>query len=187
MENYGPISQRLKPRVEVLRGYKPENPAHSQMARYPVAEDELIQSGQHITPQWNATTDRYEWVIGVDSSSLEHYIALEDYNDPDVLQAGVLPALSCAGQYEIQTPYFADDTYNVGDKITFDAATGNIDKFTGAIGTADILGVVTRKVLSIIGTNSSVKPFTIVDGARVVNPGTEVLTFRTSYTPANVA
>lgn len=187
MENYGPISQRLKPRVEVPRGYQPEN-FNAQMARYPVAEGELIQSGQHITPKWNAAADRYEWVIGVDGSTLEHYIALEDYNDPDVLQAGVLPALSCAGQYEIQTPYFkTDDTYLVGDKVTYDAGTGNIKKFSGLVGSTDILGVVTRRVQSVLGKNSNVKPFTLVNGERVDNPGLNVLTFRTAFTPADVA
>ena len=187
MNNYGQISQRLKPRVEVLRGYQPEN-FDAQMARYPVAEGELILSGMHITPKWNAVNDRYEWVIGFDDSSLDHYVALEDHDDPDVLQAGVLPALSCAGQYEIQTPYFkADDVYQVGDKVTFDADTGNVKKFTGNVGTADILGVVTRRVESVLGKNSSVVPFTIVDGDRVANPGLDVLTFRTALTPANVA
>lgn len=184
MENYGPISQRLKPRIEVPRGYKPES-YDSQMARYPVAEGELIQSGMHITPKWNATNDRYEWVIGVNGSSLDHYVALEDYNDPDVLQAGVLPALSCAGQYEIQTPYFkSDDTYLVGDKVTYDAATGNFKKYVAGVDSTDVLGTVTRKIESVLGKNSHVKPFTIVGGSRVANPGLNVLTFRTHVTPS---
>jgi hypothetical protein len=140
--NYGTI-QRAYPRVRVLRGYNPNEP-HTLTRSLPVATGVTILSGQFISPQWNSTTGEYQWVKGRDAATTEGFIALKDSTDTDVQSAGTLPALSCAGQFEIQTPFFkTGDTYKSGVYLTEDGATGNL-KATTLAAAAHIYGIVTR-------------------------------------------
>lgn len=138
--------KRAKPRVEVLRGYNPNEP-HTLTQSHPVASGVTVKSGQVVYLRWNGTTARYEWRLGCADGKVP-YIALQDWDtsgttglgsfgyDPDVVEAGKLTGLSCAGQFEIQTPYFyASDTYAMDAALTYvpnngsDAATGS-----GALG-----------------------------------------------------
>jgi hypothetical protein len=45
------------------------------------------------------------WVLGC-AAGAEPYIAFADSTDTDVISAGLLVGLSCAGQFEIETAYF---------------------------------------------------------------------------------
>jgi hypothetical protein len=145
MPTYG-IIQRAKPRLTVLRGYDPQEPT-TRLASYPVADGVVIKSGQVISLKWNATEGRDEWVLGVltdDAIIRTPYIALNDSTDEDVIEAGTLPALSCAGQFELRMGFFKDgDTYNQDIPLTFDGVTGNVKATTWASG-APVLGVVSR-------------------------------------------
>jgi len=141
--NYGTV-QRVHPRVRVLRGYNPNEP-QTLTQSLPVATAVTILSGQVISPKWNSVTSQNEWVLGKDSAATLVYIALKDSADLDVLSAGTLPALSCAGKFEIQTPFYkTGDTYNEGVFLTADGVTGDL-KATTAVSINDIYGVVTRQ------------------------------------------
>ncbi len=152
MPTYGTI-KRSYPRVVVLRGYDPNEPRTLTQA-FPVKDGVVIKSGQTISLAWSATNSRYEWVLGATAPATP-YIALEDSTDEDVIEAGKLPALSCAGQFEIQTAYYkSGDTYNVDTPLTYDGTTGNLKAAT----TGDpVVGFVTRihGPVSLQGHNSS--------------------------------
>ena len=156
--------KRVKPRVRVLRGFNPQEPfTLSQGA--PVAADVTIKSGQVISLDWNAAASQYEWVLGVPSANVgaTPYIALNDSADYDVVEADKLPGLSCAGQFEIATPFYkaADAAGFVNDApVTYDGETGDIKLWLEADGTAGapIIGFVTRNngpvTLSSVGEGS---------------------------------
>jgi hypothetical protein len=74
-----------------------------------------------ITPRWNATDSVYEWAVGIGAVSNQYpiYFALQDSTDEDVLEAGNLVGLSCAGQFEIEVPFYDPaDTWNEGALVT---------------------------------------------------------------------
>ncbi len=167
MPRYGTI-KRQYPRVEVLRGYDPNEPRTKTQA-FPVKSGVTISSGQVISLAWDAALSQYEWVLGVTGTAMP-YIALADSRDEDVQEADKLPALSVAGDFEIQTAFFkAGDTYNVDVPITFDGVTGDLKATTAGSGAA-ILGFITRNhgVENLAGKNSN-----------AVN--LDVVTFQTSY------
>lgn len=173
--NIGTI-KRSHPRVTVLRGYNPMEP-HTLTRSLPVADGVTIQSGQFISPKWNASTSASEWVLGLDAGTTEGFVALKDSADTDVVSAGTLPALSCAGQFELQTPFFkTGDTYNSGVYLTADGVTGNF-KATTLLSTDHIYGVVTRihGLEDIAGINSGAA----VDGDGKIY----VLTLTTHFQP----
>jgi hypothetical protein len=141
MPTFGTI-KRQKPRLEVLRGYNPNEP-HTFTQAVPVAADEEILSGQLITEVYSSGEDRYEWFLGVydtdgnplaDSTAIaaaaaggtlaKVFVALQDSTDEDVLSAGNLVGLSCAGQFELESAFFAANvaaaaqTYNVDTPLT---------------------------------------------------------------------
>jgi hypothetical protein len=134
MPTFGTI-KRQKPRIEVLRGYDPNEPTtFTQTA--PVKDNVTIQSGQVISLEYSLTESRYEWTLGVEGTNADAnaitmaYIALQDSTDEDVLSAGNMVGLSCAGQFEIESAFFAskigatDQTYDVDVPITY-AAEGD--------------------------------------------------------------
>lgn len=160
--------KRQYPRVEVLRGFNPNEPQTFTQA-YPVKAQEVILSGQVISAGWNAANLQYEWEKGWQASRTP-YIALNDATDEDVLEAGNLVALSCLGKFEIETAFFDDqDTYNEGVPVSPDGTSGDLKVATGGNG-IPILGYVTRirGPKSLVGLNSN-----------VVN--TEVICFSTAY------
>jgi hypothetical protein len=105
--------------------------------------------------------------------------------DEDVIEAGTLPALSCDGQFELQTGFFTAAaangtayTYQVDVPLTFDTTAGNIGNLVpttyGAGAGIPIVGIVTRNngPLSLVGFDSS---------ATNLN----VISFNTHYEPRN--
>lgn len=127
-------------RVHVLRGFNGCEPDSFTKSR-PVANGETIYSGQVMSLNSSG-----EWVLGQDTPGKTCYIALSNHDDTDVKASGKLPGLSCAGQFEIETPWYDDvDTY-VEDttKVVADSVElGSIGTDGGA--TVDtIIGKVTR-------------------------------------------
>jgi hypothetical protein len=158
--------QRAYPRVSVLRGYNPNQPTTLQRA-FGIKTGVTILSGQLISTYWNSTLLVYQWDLGVGTAANDLcYVALKDSADPDVVASGSLPALSCAGDFEIQTPFFnvsSPSSYIDGAYLVADGVTGNLIVSTLASATAAakaILGVVTRNngLLDIGAFDSGVTP-----------------------------
>ena len=153
MPTYGTI-KRAKVMVEVLRGFDPMETTTLTQS-YPVADGVTIKSGQVISAVWSAQNSRLEWVLGCTAGT--PFIALEDSTAEDVISAGKLPGLSCAGKFEIQTGYFktpdGGDYFN-DQPLTYDGTTGNLKVATGQ---DVVLGSVTRihGPISLKGKNSS--------------------------------
>jgi hypothetical protein len=171
------IQTRAYPRVRVLRGWNPNEP-QTLTQSLPVATGVTILSGQVISPKWNATLSQNEWVLGLDAAALTLYVAVKDSADLDVVSAGTLPALSCAGKFEIQTAFYkTGDTYNEGIFLTADGVTGNLKAVAATTTTDHIFGVVTRihgvTDLGAAGLNE-------VSG---IATATTVLTFTTMFVP----
>jgi len=162
MPQFGTI-KRQTPRIEVHRGFNPNEP-HTLSAAHPVASGVTIVSGQVISKQWNGTTSQYEWVLGVAGANIVPHFALNDSADEDVIEAGVLPALSAQGQFELSTPFYKDgDTYNDGVALTFDGVTGDVKATTAGSG-EPILGICSKMhgLIDITGTNSNCVQKTVV-------------------------
>lgn len=176
MGTYGLANQRVTPRLEVLRGFDPQcTSGTTTPVAYPVASGVTIKSGQVVTPDWNATDSRYEWVLGLTGSVNRPHFAINDSDDEDVVSAGKLPALFCGKDLEIQTPFFkSDDTYDVGVKIVADDnVDGNVRVYTAntetIVGECSCVGAIDLR-----GVNSNVQ------GVEV--PGTAlVITLNTLY------
>ena len=163
MPRFGTI-KRTYPKVEVLRGFNPNEP-HPFSSAIPVAIDTtgtvqsnpnygksiLIYSGQVISQVWNAVSSQYEWALGWTAGI--PYIALQDSFQEDVLEAGTLVGLSCAGQFEIETAFWTDGNggLQVGGGANFvvdaivspDGVTGGIKVGTSKSG-VPVMGYVTR-------------------------------------------
>lgn len=183
MPTFGHI-KRDYPILEVIRGWNPNEP-FTRTAAYPVTDGVTILSGQLITPVWNATNSRLEWTIadkdtsGINTAAL--YLAQDDHLKEDIIEAGNLVGLSCAGQFEVESAFFtANSVYNEGTFLTV-GDDGKVDALSSVDGTKVIVGQVTRApgngtagatLKSLVGTNSN-----------VVN--TNVITFNTMYIPAN--
>lgn len=114
MPTFGTI-QRNYPKLEVLRGFDPNEPRTRQIS-YPISAtatngtNGVIMSGQVISLWYNSTLNREEWVLGVATAGATPHFALQDWNDADVVESGVLTGLSCSGQFEPQTGYFDGNT-----------------------------------------------------------------------------
>lgn len=131
--------KRSKPRVEVLRGYNPNEP-QTLTQSHPVKTSVTVLSGQVIYLKWDATAASYVWDLGCEDGYTP-YIALQDWDksqtaglgqfgyDPDVMEAGKLTGLSCAGKFEIQTAFFYNTTYAMDTALTYvpNDGTGNGD------------------------------------------------------------
>lgn len=186
-ENFGLVNERLTPRLEVLRGYRPETPFEFRTA-YPVASGVTIKSGQLVAPKYNADLGDHEWVLPSTTTDhvAQYYWANNDSDDFDVIEAGKLPALSCAGQFELETAFYTAGTYVNGALIGPDLDNPGDLKVLATNATTDvIIGEVSRKSpTSVLGRNSNVKPF-LPNGDE--NPGLNVVTIRTVFRPATQA
>lgn len=184
--SYGPI-KRSKPRVQVLRGWDPMNPATLTTTAAP---GETIMSGQLVSKVWD--TDHYEFVPG-NAAGVVPYIAWSDSADMDVVESGTLIGLSCAGNFEIQTGYFdlltaggAAHIYNEGTPLTW-AVTGT-NSVDGNVRPAlvagePIIGYVTR----IQGPKSLVDEANAIwEDSSVTAANSKVIVFQTSFAGAVV-
>jgi hypothetical protein len=134
---YGTYS-RTAPRVNILRGYWGNEP-FSRTYSAPVTAGVTILSGQVISLSAGA------WVLGC-AAGLEPFIAFHDSTDTDVQSAGLLLGLSCAGQFEIETPWF-DNTVVYNESSFLIAASGGSSTANVSPGTA-ALGAITLGVAS---------------------------------------
>lgn len=138
---------RSKPIVRVLRGFDPMNPMHlSETA--PIASGVPIGSGELIALRWNSGLNRYEWnkfnaTTDTDSTP---YISMQDSVQGDVKESLGLTGLSCAGDYEIQTPFFEPSlVYNVDVKLVGSATDGLLKAYNSGTDSAKkIIGRVSR-------------------------------------------
>lgn len=184
--------KRTNARVEVLRGYNPNEP-QTLTQSHPVASGVTVKSGQVVYLKWNSTAARYEWKLGCEDGKVP-YIALQDWDtsgttglgsfgyDPDVIEAGKLTGLSCAGKFEIQTPYFyASDTYPMDAPLTYvpnngsDVATGSgaLGSLRRAAAGEPVVGYVSRTS----GQNSP----TDLSGVNSHVTNKDVITFTTNF------
>jgi len=199
MPTFGHLKRDF-PRLEVPRGFNPNEP-FSLTSAFRVKTGETILSGMVISAQWDSTDSLYEWVIGADAATDAVHIALQDSTDEDVLEAGNLVGLSCAGQFELTTAFFdPGGTYNEGtflsyagdeDDLTLSAAvaaalgksaTNNGAGFVKAASNTKatvIIGQVTRSV-----NNATAGSVPSVNGTNSNTVFKDVLTFRTMYKPA---
>ena len=181
--------------MEVLRGFNPNEPQTLTQA-YPVADGVTVLSGQVVSLVYDdAYVGKHKWVLGWTAGI--PYIAINDWApstglgaDADVMEAGKLPALSSAGQFEIQTPFWANSADALqtggGGDFVIDAPVGPAAK-TGYIKVValesgiPIMGYVTRHRGPLFlgptgegnnGVNSS-----------AVAANLHVVTFQTAYAP----
>lgn len=160
---YGTI-KRAKPKLNVLRGFKPNEP-DSYAVGAPVASGVTVLSGQIVYLDWISADSQYVWKVGCAPGATPH-IALQDSVDPDVVAAGSLVGLSCAGQFEVQTGYYTATgaTYNIDTLLTYDTQNmGNVVPTTAAAGTL-VLGIVTRNhgPISLLGKDSSATNLNVI-------------------------
>lgn len=144
MSDIGPYL-RAKPKVNVLKGWDPQQPNHF-AALAPVKTNVTIKSGQVISPWYNSATGLYEWALGWESGNGIPHIAIQDSDQHDVVAAGQLTGLSCAGQFRIRTPYYKTDPavpYYDGALLVPDGTTGNIKAVANAAG-IQVMGVVSN-------------------------------------------
>lgn len=154
MPQSGLISTRTKTRVKVLRGYDPNAPTTLTQS-LPVPSGSTVGSGQVVSQTWTAALGSYGWTLGATTASAVcPFIALQDSADEDVIEAGKLTGLSCAGQFEIQTAYYQSGTYTPGGFLC--ASTGTLGSIRPVSATGDIiLGQVTRNPGAVVGTSSA--------------------------------
>jgi hypothetical protein len=157
---------------------------------------EAILSGMIIS-----TDENGQWVKGC-TQGRTPYVAFHDQTDTDVVSCGLLLGLSCAGEYEIETAYFTDTTFNRDDALIASAGTpGNVAKAAGSgTETADLIGFVSKakrqvqagRTTGVTGNNNTVaydptknvnSQFT-VGGTAAAN---STLTFVTRWLPKTLA
>lgn len=169
---YGYI-QRAKPKLQVLRGYDNPQKALIRKSSFPVTSGVTIKSGQVIYSDWNSANARYEWKLGCELGKTP-YLANADSDDEDVISAGTLPGLSCAGQFEFRMPYFkTGETYQQDIPLTYDGTTGNVKPTTWGAG-VPVLGILSR--------NHDVENLAGKDASAV---NLDVVTFNSHYDETN--
>lgn len=136
--------KRTRSRMQVLRG-NVYGDSQQQSSAYPVKAGVTILSGMVVSPEWVAANGRHEWVIGAVADA-QSFFATADSTDPDVMASGNLVGLSCAGNYEIATAYFAGaSAFPLGGFVAGNAS-GEIEDVAagGSAGSAPIIGRVSR-------------------------------------------
>jgi hypothetical protein len=133
-------------RVHVLRGFDAVNAMRLTRNAVPAdtygsGEANEIYSGMVIS-----LNDDGKWVRGQFAADRTCYIALSNASDTDVRASGLLPALSCLDDYEIETPWYDTAGSYAADATYLKAATaGDAGKVTDASGPADaVIAKVTR-------------------------------------------
>lgn len=118
-----------------------------------------------------------EWVKGCAAGDVP-YIALSDVVDHDVASSGLVPALSCAGKFEIETALYDTDGTYVEDTPIVAASGGDAGLITsGALtGGVDIIGFASRGGETDLNSGSGPKvEVSAADG--------NIVTFITNWTP----
>lgn len=127
------------PKGQVLRGWDPQNPT-KQTTALPVekvgSKPELIYSGQIIS-----STAAGKWTKGVPAGATKFALAFaqDSSHDFNVINAGTLVGLSLTDSYTFATPFFRQntgDTYTVGTRLTWCAATDKVKTDSGVAGDA---------------------------------------------------
>jgi hypothetical protein len=185
--NQGNI-KRAKPRLQILRG-NAAGESSMASAAYPVTAGVTIRSGMVIYPNWVAGNSRYEWALGLSAGGIG-YFATADSADQDVISAGKLVGLSCAGQYELTTGYFAAGTYNLGAFVSANGSGELVEvALNGGGAAAPIIGRISRIFPSAPSATTGVPAASNAGGAGYsVDSGatsTLVLAIETMSLPAN--
>lgn len=134
--------KRAKRRVYVTRGFDGCEPT-TYTRQAAVTAGQTIKSGMLIALVSG------EWVKydAVAHKALTPYIALSDDTDTDVTSSGLLPAISCAGKFEIETAYYdVSGGTLVGDDIAVvgSATDGQVTEGDIATAGATIIGFTAR-------------------------------------------
>lgn len=134
------VSQRTKPRLDVLKGWDPQTPNHFQTLA-PVKSGVTIKSGQLISLEWVSANSRWEWALGWEAGRGIPHWAIQDSDQHDVSESSMLAGLSCAGQFRLRTAYFKASPavpYYEGAILVPDGVTGSV---TAVANAANIVGV----------------------------------------------
>ena len=201
MPTFGHL-KRDYPIMEILRGWNPNEP-FTRTAAYPVASGVTIYSGMLIYPAWNNTNNRLEWSIAdkdvAGIHNLPIYIAQDDSSKEDVIEAGNLVGLSCAGQFEVQTCWFTTgQAYNEGVYLTI-GDDGKVTPVTLADQNGATAGTTTAVPSNVVivgqvtrapGSSGDAAPYDVTTQSNVgINSSavaTNVITFNTMLMPSRV-
>ena len=144
MPRYEGTVKRLRPRVNVMRGYTGNEP-QSLSRSAPVASNtgsaagaKQIYSGQAITLSGG------KWVLA-DHTAEVAYIAYHDSDDTDVLSSGLLLGFSCLGEYELESAWFTNDGFNqvTGPDVGIQVSDNGAEKgYWTATGASDVSGTI---------------------------------------------
>lgn len=184
--NYGFYS-RPKRRVYVLRGFdgcEPKTFTKSApiAAGYRKGESKEIVSGDVVSIVGG------EWVRGATENAIP-YIALSDAADTDVEASDKLPALSCAGKFEIETARYDDgETYTEDSSVlrahvngaTTTANEGLLTSAAAAGGDVsnDVIGYVSRPITALNATASlGASPYAPIDNTGFAGGAAAAQTF----------
>jgi hypothetical protein len=134
--------RRSKPRLNILRGFKGNEPQGLFDSAKPA--DTTIKSGQLIVKN-----DSGQWVK---CDSALHagkvpFFAYSDALDTDVVSSGLLMGISCLGEYEIQTAYFdSTDNWVDGSPVCkgTGALVGSVDMGASFLAAVETVGVASR-------------------------------------------
>lgn len=145
---------RTKPRINVKRGFAGNEPQSITLSATPKAA-EAIKSGMLISLDTNGL-----WVKEVvGNKNTVPYFAFADQTDTDVISSGKLLGLSCLGEFELQTGYFDEDTYAVGDAVIKSANAGNVNKGASHLTAIEVIGVVSQGAKEdVVKINSEATP-----------------------------
>jgi len=171
----------------VRKGWNPQEPISPGQTSAAVTEGEQIMSGMCIVKVWNSSNARYEWTkadsaVSAHRATVPHF-ALQDWNTADVRASGLLTGFSCAGQFELQTGYFATGSAPISDgaPLTYgtSADEGMIKTCARGDGpTVPIVGYLTEDhhagAIDLTGVNSEASDLSVVR-------------FNTAYDPQNAA
>ena len=183
-------NRRAKRPVNVLRGFEGNDPK-SFTKNYPVLNGATIHSGQVVSLSTSGGV--VGWVLGAPEGKVP-YIALSDSYDTDVRASDLLPALSCAGKFEIETGYYVAGTYSAVNNTPLTAGTsGNVGSLQPATAgdaltpTESLIGFITvadTDPNSVSGYNAAYGSG--MPGPYVENTATDssYITFITNWIPA---
>ena len=138
--------KRLKPRVNVLRGY-PGNETTALTRSLPPKAAENIKSGMAIAVGTGADAGLFVKADGTEAANLV-FIAYHDQSDTDVISSGKLLGFSALGGFELETGYWgqaAGTDPADGDAICVDPTTAG--SFAPVTGVEPVIGYATSDII----------------------------------------